>query len=410
MASFFFICFASVFAKQVSQIVTLAPDADWKFLTKFAMDIGKGDWGMKVRFNKSVNATDDEVKLKASIYIDDNWEDVLSQETCQSKISEAKRVKNVFVPANGEWSTEISGTLSQKSRPHVWYFALSDCDRKLDSKTRLRVELTLTNTDGSQFSLEEQGLEYLYPLLLVFFTVFLFSSTRKVMEQYRRTEEIEGPQLILSLAISAAFSSLALQWLHILIYSYNGQGFGLLDFLAQSLEITSHLILTVLLILVSSGWTLKYREFPDTETYIPVILLVVMLHILIVGLGRITDDSYYKFSDYEGVPGIMLVVLRLGLWSWFLYSMRDLLKSVTGRQAMFAQYFGVVASAYFLALPVICLVSWAFVPYARHKVVTIGTWLIQVLAIAALSRLFSAKSSFYKISTMSASVLPGKVN
>lgn len=410
MVSGLIFCVAVALAKHVSQLITLAPDASWKYLTKFAMDVGQGDWSMKVRFNKAINDEGEDIKLKASIYLDDNWQDVMNQETCQSKVAEAKRVKNVFVPQNGEWSNEISGTLSQKARPHVWYFAISDCDKKLDSKTRLKVEMTITNIGGSMFSLEEQGLEYLYPFLLAFFTVFLFSSTRKFLQRYHHTEEIEGPQLILSLATSAAFVSLALECIHVLVYSYNGSGVVVLDFFAQALEVISHLILTVLFILVSSGWTLRYREFPDTETYIPVILLVVMLHVLIVGLGRITDDSYYKFSDYEGVPGGLLVVLRVGMWGWFIYCIKDMLKSVSGKQAAFTQYFGVVVSAYFLALPVIVLISWLFVPYARHRVVTIGTWLIQVLAIAALSRLFSEKSSYYKMSTMSSSVLPGKIN
>jgi hypothetical protein len=410
MVWYVILCIATVLGKQVSHIVNLAPDADWRFLTKFAMDIGKGEWAIKVRFNKPLNETDDELRLKASIYLDDNWADVLSQESCQSKVAEAKRVKNLDVPYNGEWSKEITGTLSQKAQAHVWYFALSDCEHRLESKTRLKVEITLTNTEGSQFSLEEQGLEYLYPLLLAFFTAFLFGSTRKAFARYQQTDEFEGTQLALGIAISAAFLSLLLQCVHIWVYSYNGHGLIVVDFLSQALEVLSQLVLTVLLILVSSGWTLKYRGFPDADTYVPITLLVVMLHFLMVGLGRITDDSYYKFSDYEGVPGVILIVLRLGMWGWFLYCLTGLMKSVTGRQATFTQYFGVVASAYFLALPLIVLVSWAFVPYVRHKVVTIGTWLIQVLAIAAMSYLFSDKSSYYKISTLSSSVLPGKIN
>jgi hypothetical protein len=410
MALYFLLCVVAVLAKQVSQVFFMGPDTDWRYLTKFAMDIGKGDWSMKVRFNKPIDETDEELRLKATIYLDDNWQDVLNQETCDSKVSEAKRVKNLYLPYNGDWSKEISGTLSQKARPHVWFFALSDCEHRLEAKTRLRVEVTLLNTENSQFSLEERGLEYIYPLLLVFFSAFLFTSTRKVLERYRRTEEIEGPQVGLVIAISAAFLSLMFMCGHIWAYSYNGQGFVLLDFLAQALEVISQLVLSVLFILLSSGWTLKYREYPEADIYIPVTLLVTMLHVLIVGFGRITDDSHYKFSDYEGEAGMLLVLLRVGMWLWFVYCIKGLLKSLTGRQAMFTQYFSVLASAYFLALPVIVVISWGFVPYARHKVVTFGTWLIQVLAIAALSHLFSEKSSYYKMSTMSSSVLPGKVS
>jgi hypothetical protein len=98
------------------------------------------------------------------------------------------------------------------------------------------------------------------------------------------------------------------------------------------------------------------------------------------------------------------------MWGWFLFCIKDLFKSVTGRLAQFTQYFGVLASVYFLALPAVVLTSWAFVPYTRHKVVTVGAWLIQVLAVAALTHLFSEKSGYYKLSTMSASALPGRLS
>lgn len=408
MALYIVLCIAAVIAKQVTTTVTLTPENNWKYVSKFAMDIGKGDWSIRVRYNRALNETDEESRVKASIYLDDNWSDVLSQEVCKSKLAEAKRVKNLDVPVNGEWSKEITGTLSQKVRPHVWYFALSDCDGNLNGKSRFKVEITVTNPNGSHFSLEEQGLEYLYTLLLIFLSAFLYTDLRKFMRHYRLTDEIEGPLLGVCIAIVCAFSSVLVESLHLWVYSYNGRGLIVLDFMAQAFEVLSQLTLTVMMILISSGWTLKYREFPDADIYLPVSLLVGMLHVLIVGIGRVADDSYYKFSDYEGVTGLIIVIMRLGMWGWFVYCINDLLKSVTGQIAKFTRYFGVIASVYFLALPLIIVISWAFEPYTRHKAVRIGTWALQAVAIAAMSRLFGEKSSYYKISTMSSSVLPGK--
>ena len=41
------------------------------------------------------------------------------------------------------------------------------------------------------------------------------------------------------------------------------------------------------------------------------------------------------------------------------------------------------------------------------KVITIGTNLIQIVAFFAMTHLFSEKSSYFKVSTMSDSILPG---
>jgi hypothetical protein len=83
-------------------------------------------------------------------------------------------------------------------------------------------------------------------------------------------------------------------------------------------------------ILMASGWSIKYRDFPDADTYIPIVLLVVLVNLMVVGLGRITNDSYYKFSDYEGVPGYIVVVIRVLLWVWFFYSVKTTYTDSTG--------------------------------------------------------------------------------
>lgn len=80
----------------------------------------------------------------------------------------------------------------------------------------------------------------------------------------------------------------------------------------------------ILLILMANGWTIKYKEFPDLDIFVPIAILVVMINMLIVGLGRITDDSYYKFSDLEGIPGILIIGMRLMAWCWFVYSIFSL--------------------------------------------------------------------------------------
>eukprot|EP00358_Blepharisma_japonicum_P006634 CAMPEP_0202942116 /NCGR_PEP_ID=MMETSP1395-20130829/2285_1 /ASSEMBLY_ACC=CAM_ASM_000871 /TAXON_ID=5961 /ORGANISM="Blepharisma japonicum, Strain Stock R1072" /LENGTH=74 /DNA_ID=CAMNT_0049638013 /DNA_START=710 /DNA_END=931 /DNA_ORIENTATION=+ len=74
------------------------------------------------------------------------------------------------------------------------------------------------------------------------------------------------------------------------------------------------MLITIELIIMANGWTIKYKDFPDPDIYIPISLIVIMFNLLIVGLGRITDDSYYKFSDYEGIPGYLLMIIRIGIW------------------------------------------------------------------------------------------------
>jgi hypothetical protein len=146
-------------AKVSTVTVQLNRENPWRYLTKFAVSIGKGKWKVRAKFVKPVDASSpDEQKVTVSVYLDENWEESMFQDSCDKKKDSSKRDKGVRVPLNGEWSSYVDGTLSQKIRPHVWYFTASDCEGYLaDVKPRLRFEFTFIQSDGSHFSTEEQG-------------------------------------------------------------------------------------------------------------------------------------------------------------------------------------------------------------------------------------------------------------
>ena len=240
--------------------------------------------------------------------------------------------------------------------------------------------------------------------------MILSGNLLRLVRKFRKTEDLEPNLLVLNIAIACQFCGLCSEILHLWVYSYNGKGIVVFDFFFQALTVVSCLIITILFIIMASGWTLKYRDFPDADVYIPIALLIALLNLMIVGLGRITDDSYYKYSDYEGIPGYLVVAIRLGLWIWFLYLIKQLYGDGLSKQATFILNFGVLGSAYLLAQPILLLLSWVFATYWRNCVVSIGALLVQCLVFFLLTHLFSEKSNYYKISTMSESVLPGKIS
>lgn len=379
-------------------------------MSKFAVDVGRGDWDMKAKFNRVMNDTlTDDLRLLASVYIDDNWDEVLEATDCKTKVDLARRERFFTLKTDGEWSETISGKLSQKLRSHVWYFAVSDCEGKLTEKTRIKVEMHFVNADGSEFSTEDEGLVYLYPILMVIYLIALSGNMIRLVKSFQKTNDLDSNLLFFNSSIGCQFSGIFFESLHLWIYSYNGKGISVFDFFSQALEIVSTLIITIQFILMATGWTLKKKDFPDADIYIPIALMVILLNLMIVGLGRITDDSYYKFSDYEGIPGYMLILIRLALWGWFIYLIRDLKTQVTGKMQSFVNQFMILASIYFLSLPLVIIVSWFFANYMKNKVIIIGTTLIQISVFVFLTHLYSEKSTYYKISSMSDSVLPGKL-
>lgn len=397
--------------KSIVSTVNIDPENNWRYLSKFAAEIGKGSWTAKVKFHRPVNESNaNSIPLALTVYLDDNWDDAISESECRTKNRNAKREKIVRVPENGDWSNEVSGPLSQKTRTHFWYFALSDCGGKLETKHRIKVEMNFLNADGSHFSAEQQGIVYMYPVMLGVFLVFLSSNLAKLIRRFRQTEELETTLLLLNIAVGCQFSALVLEVVHLWVYAYNGRGLVVLDFFSQSLGVVASLIVTILFILIASGWTLKYREFPEADVFLPIGLLVVLMNLMIVGLGRITDDAHYKYSEIEGIPGYIVIVIRVVLWGWFVYLIRSLYGNGIGKQSTFILNFGWLASMYLLSQPILLVISWVFATYWRNCVVAAGSMLAQTLVLFSLTHLFSDKSAYYKISTMSEGVLPGKMS
>ena len=86
-----------------------------------------GSWKLSAKFSKPINKDSSEfVEISLNIYLDENWESALDQENCEDKLIGSKSEFKIDVPKNGEFSREYIGTLSQKVRPHVWFFTASD--------------------------------------------------------------------------------------------------------------------------------------------------------------------------------------------------------------------------------------------------------------------------------------------
>ena len=405
--TFLILLFSCAPAKFVSTSVMLSDLLHWKYITKFAMDKGTGEYSVRAKFTKAVNEFNETRVLTVPIVQDTRWEDVLNQETCDAKRRVARFEKEIELPTNGNWSVTVYGSLKQNVRPYFWFLSLADCKRSLLDSHRIRIEINITNTDGSHFSLEDQGLGYVYLFYFVAFTGLLSSSVVRLLNRFQKTDSIEPPLLILSIAVSSEISGLMFEALHLWLYSYDGTGISIFEYFFQTADLISQLVVTILFLLISSGWILRYSEFPDLDISLPISFLVILLNLMIAGLGKLTDDSYSKFTDYEGLAGGLLLTLRLGMWGWFVFSMRELYISSQGQEKHLIWTFSFVASIYFLALPVLVIISWFIAPYVRKPVVTIGGLAIQLAVFLLLSRLLSEKSTFYKMSTLAGSVLPG---
>ncbi|OLP90935.1 hypothetical protein AK812_SmicGene27417 [Symbiodinium microadriaticum] len=161
-----------------------------------------------------------------------------------------------------------------------------------------------------------------------------------------------------------------------------------------------------------------------------------VIHIMLVGFGKIKDDASYKYHENEGVIGWILLSLRLGLYGWFLWAVQSSAREGGFKIANFLRQFRIAGSLYFLAFPagalelgrglrlrteekpaacllalVIVLVSLSdkvtqlFAQYLQHSVMTIGQMVMQTGFNLWLSSLFLTRGEYFKAQILQLAVL-----
>ena len=395
--------------KLVAPLVGLSEESRWTYVTKAMLAEGRGTWTFRAKMHRPVNDTSEELPfLSLNIYQDGQWLTALEASDCQAHLSPSTE-KQIRIPLNGTWSSPLVGSLQQLKGVHMWYFAISDCAKNLPEKAKIRVEVSIKTRDGSEFSYERESLLYIYAVGALTLLLTLGRRNIELWRRYRRTEDWNSREVCLGVAIALELTGLILQFGHLGVYAYNGYGVMLFDFFSQLFHSFSQLLITILLILISTGWTLTFRAFPAPEGYVPVILLTIILNLATVAVSKVTADSHSQFSDYEGLAGWLYLGTRLLLWLWFLLNLRSLRPAVQGRTHDFLLSFGLFSSLYFLSMPCAVVLSWLHPPYQRVMVLALAGLIVQIAAFVQLHWLFTDKEgSYYRVSTASEGILPGK--
>ena len=76
------------------------------------------------------------------------------------------------------------------------------------------------------------------------------------------------------------------------------------DVFAKIFVCISEVVLSILLMMLASGWTLTYDDidFDDSlDIYMPIGAVVVVLHIMLAALDYVDIDEFHKYHDYAGV-------------------------------------------------------------------------------------------------------------
>ena len=339
------------------------------------------------------------------------WEQFLVLSDCQEKLNSAEKQGKVNLAHNGQWSELpdriFVGTRDDDQKITFFIYAM-DCNLGVNKNMRnVIVRTRITNSGGSQFSVEENGILKVYSILAGCLVLAIIFSFVHVFKQRRLMRIDEGPMLVLIAATFAQLTSVLAKLLHVWIYAVDGVGSAWLNGYSICGQITAEITICILLIQISRGWTIDYKDIGMNMVYFPLYVILILMHIVISGLTYAFQDEALTHHDYGGYRGLLLVILRMILMFVFLVGINERKQKSSPNVIPFANTLGLLGSIYFLSFPGVIIISY-FIPVSSRYVFVLGTnAFIQGFTIWALYRTFSSsKNLYFKISTKSKTILP----
>lgn len=380
---------------------------NWQFVSKFAYGLGDGQYSMRTRLQQG-SSRPEAPYLDFHIFLDEQWGDVESLRSCKAKKKKAKRTQPLYLSKGGEWSAWASGTLVQKMRPHIWYFAVSDCNQDQGGPPlSLEYEIHLTQVDGSEFSIEMRGMSVWSIAVVMASACFIASYWSRCQSFMESAGGLHTVIWTLSAAMAMQFVAQVLHAVHLWRYSSDGSGLHAMDMISEVLFMLSQVVQTALLIAIGMGYTLLPKRSGHMAIVKWIACFSLVIHAGLVSFGKLQDETACKYHENEGAVGWVLLSVRLLLLAWFGFATQESLYQGGPQLQDFLYRFRVAGILYFLAYPLLFIVVQVFAPYLQHPIMQIGLFLMQSSSVVWLAHLFLSRGTYFKVSVLSNSVLPG---
>lgn len=351
------------------------------------------------------------VLLKLEVYRDPYWDIVEATEDVCEKVKQAKEVLDIWLEPGGEFGEWVQGTIRQTREPGIWYYAISECGTEgVSSLTkRVKFEFEALQSDGSHASIEMKGMGTVNVLALLFFSALIYKYVILCRDYWKSARDLHPVIWTLTIAMVVQYIAQLFHTIHMVVYFSDGRGMKAMHVLSEILFMLAQVLQTSLLILIGLGYTLLQSHIGELDLMIPMCFMIAVIHIMLVGFGKIKDDAAYKYHENEGVIGWLLLVLRLLLYIWFLWAVTSTAKEGGMKLKTFLIQFRAAGSLYFLAFPVFFLIVRNLQPHSQHFFMATSLLVMQLCSNVWLTLLFLTRGEYFKVSSLNSSDLPGGV-
>ncbi|KAJ3426562.1 intimal thickness receptor-related [Anaeramoeba flamelloides] len=366
--------------------------SNWDYFTKFCFIKSSKQYGnltfvMETKNSLTVEFFDDQ---KGS------WDDVgSSKDSCAKKNSKAKNTRTI---TSHFQETE---TFKDVKESHMWYFSLSDCSAKSIEITKMDVHLwnPMVGKYSQEFSCEQQGLLALNIVYFIFFTILclvqLFVSVK-----LQRTGDFHPILRFFLYVLILRTAALLMNLVHFGSFAQNGIGSPGLIVLAAIVEIISQIGFFLIIIAIALGWTITVRNIPHKKGLLLGSLVFLILFIILIIAAYTVVDYGTQFIAFEAVPGIMLLIFRLGILGIFLFfAIKSYKNEANEDKKAFFKKLMFIFGIWLGLVPLFVFISFGINGLYREKFMSGFTYTIDFLAFISMVYLLwpSVSKDYFKI-------------
>jgi hypothetical protein len=214
----------------------------------------------------------------------------------------------------------------------------------------------------------------------------------------KSSDETNYAYIIVNTCLLLKLISLLMDLVDIYLFSQDGLGFTFLTFMSQVCNHISQYLLIVLLVFMAKGWTLVFDDISEFELFLPISVVIGIFKVIIIGLGKLEDNSPFFFHRYDSFVGWIVVAVNLGMWLYFMYEGLETLSIVgpNSKTSHFLISLLAFGSLYFALFPAILVCSLWLAPENRWKLVEMGRLLSQLIALTFMGYVTGSKKGTYK--------------
>lgn len=290
---------------------------------------------------------------------------------------------------------EYKVNIVEKLRPRFWYFAVVDCG--MSFLQPMDYTLHLQNFElgwQNEFSWDHTSMLELYSVFCgAFFILGIYCYVAAWKQEIHDHPLLRLLSLTHALSVASTLSFAAYYG----IFLQNGEQRQHLRFIGvlSSTMTMSTFFLTIMLI--GEGWA-EVKGFAcsikDKRDFFQAVFVLAGACTFCEIHSEFLVDQSTKLYNYQSVPGVLVLVIKIAMFSWFLHSTRKTLGATQGHQdRTFYKVLLWTLTIWFLSVPVTVIFAWFLDPWYRYKLVTVvdyssrftGQVLLSLVLVGSLS-------------------------